>query len=111
MNRKIRGLEDYEGHERKRFLRDIRPLEKILIDALATGNVQTVAIFASGFCMVLVPTFATPLFLFGLAMFAARCHSVKLERLPFRMPLGMTGEDKGVYHALCAEAEAAFFTE
>ena len=95
MNRKIRGLEDYGGHERKRFLRDIRPLEKILIDALATGNVQTVAIFTSGFCTVLFPTFATPFFLFGLAMFAARCRSVKLERLPFRMPLGMTGEDKG----------------
>lgn len=36
-----------------------------------------------------------PFFIAGLALFAARCVYVEDERLPFRMPLGLSGTDKG----------------
>ncbi len=95
MKRHIRGLEDHEAQEKKRLYRDVRSPAQRLADALKTGQVQTGGIFAAGACLFLFPACATPLFCLGLALFLARCACVNNERLPFRMPLGLSGTDKG----------------
>ena len=41
------------------------------------------------------PTAATPFFGLGVFFFLLRCLCVRNERLPFRMPLGLSGTDKG----------------
>ncbi len=95
MKRHIRGLEDHEAQEKKRLYRDVRSPAQRLADALKTGQVQTGGIFAAGACLFLFPACATLLFCLGLALFLARCACVNNERLPFRMPLGLSGTDRG----------------
>ena len=95
MVRHIRGLEDHETQERKRLHRDVRSPSQRLADALKLGQVQTGGIFTAGLCLLLFPACATPLFCLGLALFLARCACVNRERLPFRMPMGLTGTDRG----------------
>ena len=95
MVRHIRGLEDHETQERKRLHRDVRSSSQRLADALKLGQVQTGGIFTAGLCLLLFPACATPLFCLGLALFLARCACVNNERLPFRMPMGLTGTDRG----------------
>ena len=95
MERKIRGLEDQETQERKRLHRDVRPPSQRLADTLKLGQVQTGGIFGAGLCLFLFPVCATPLFCLGLALFLARCACVNGERLPFRMPMGLSGTDRG----------------
>ena len=95
MNRTIRGLEDHETQERKRLHRDVRSPAQRLADALKLGQVQTGGIFTAGLCLFLFPACSTPLFCLGLALFLARCACVNSERLPFRMPMGLYGTDRG----------------
>ena len=95
MVRHIRGLEDHETQERKRLHRDVRSPSQRLADTLKLGQVQTGGIFTAGRCLLLFPACATPLFCLGLALFLARCACVNNERLPFRMPMGLTGTDRG----------------
>ena len=95
MVRHIRGLEDHETQDRKRLHRDVRSPSQRLADALKLGQVQTGGIFTAGLCLLLFPACATPLFCLGLALFLARCACVNNERLPFRMPMGLTGTDRG----------------
>ena len=94
-DRKIRGLEDQETHERKQLLRDVRsPLQQTL-DFLKLPMTQTGGIMGAGVCLFFFPAYALPIFFAGLAMFGicvyCHCH----ERLPFRMPLGLIGKDLG----------------
>lgn len=95
MNRTIRGLEDHETQERKRLHRDVRSPSQRLADALKLGQVQIGGMFGAGMCLFLFPVLATPLFLVGIALFLARCACVNGERLPFRMPMGLSGTDRG----------------
>ena len=95
MNRIIRGLEDHETQERKRLHRDVRSPSQRLTDALKLGQVQIGGMFGAGVCLFLFPVLATPLFLAGIALFLARCACINKERLPFRMPMGLSGTDKG----------------
>jgi intracellular multiplication protein IcmO len=90
-----RGLEDRETQDRKRLLRDVRTPGQRIADALKTGPVQTGGIFVVAVCMFIMPVYATPLFVFGLFLFILRCFCVNNERLPFRMPMGLAGADKG----------------
>ena len=94
-DRKIRGLEDRESQERKALLRDVRSPVQQIADALKNGTVQTSGTFGAGVCLVFFPVAATPLFMLGLFFFLLRCACVSGERLPFRMPLGLSGTDKG----------------
>jgi Type IV secretory pathway, VirD4 components len=95
MERKLRGLEDQETQERKPLLRDVRsPLQRIG-DALKRGPVQIGGIFGAGVCLVIFPLFAVPLFVIGVALFVVRFVCVGYERLPFRMPIGLSGKDMG----------------
>ena len=93
--RKVRGLEDREAQERKALLRDVRSPVHQVVDALKNGTVQTCGVFGAGVCLFAFPVAATPLFGLGLFCFLLRCLCVKNERLPFRMPLGLSGTDKG----------------
>ena len=95
MNRTIRGLEDHETQERKRLHRDVRSPSQRLADALKLGQVQIGGMFGAGVCLFLVPVLATPLFLAGIALVLARCACINKERLPFRMPMGLSGTDRG----------------
>ena len=95
MERQLRGLEDQEAQNRKRLLRDVRSPGQRVADALKKGPVQTGGIFTAGVCLFAFPACATPLFLVGLVFFAMRCVCVSHERLPFRMPFGLSGTDKG----------------
>ena len=94
-DRKIRGLEDREAQERKTLLRDVRSPVHQAVDALKNGTVQTCGVFGAGVCLFAFPVAATPLFGLGLFFFLLRCLCVRNERLPFRMPLGLSGTDKG----------------
>ena len=94
-DRKIRGLEDRETQERKALLLDVRSPVQQIADALKNGTVQTSGTFGAGVCLVFFPVAATPLFMLGLFFFLLRCAYVSGERLPFRMPLGLSGTDKG----------------
>ena len=93
--RKVRGLEDREAQERKNLLRDVRSPAHKLADALKNGTVQTCGVFGAGVCLFAFPVVATPFFGLGLFFFMLRCLCVRNERLPFRMPLGLSGTDKG----------------
>lgn len=95
MERQLRGLEDQEAQNRKRLLRDVRSPGQRVADALKKGPVQTGGIFTAGACLFAFPACATPLFLVGVLFFVIRCVCVTHERLPFRMPLGLSGTDKG----------------
>ena len=95
MKRQVRGLEDRETQDRKKLLRDVRsPLQRVS-DALKNGQVQTGGIFGAGVCLIILPVYASPIFLLGLMLFAMRCSCVSSERLPFRIPLGTSGTDSG----------------
>ena len=91
----LRGLEDRETQDRKRLLRDVRSPGRRILDAFSGSAFQTGGIFTSLVGMFVFPAYATPFFLFGLFLFALRCFFVNNERLPFRMPLGLSGTDKG----------------
>jgi len=93
--RKVRGLEDRDAQERKNLLRDVRSPAHKLADALKNGTVQTCGVFGAGVCLFAFPVVATPFFGLGLFFFMLRCLCVRNERLPFRMPLGLSGTDKG----------------
>ena len=93
--RKVRGLEDREAQERKNLLRDVRSPAHKLADALKNGTVQTCGVFGAGVGLFAFPVVATPFFGLGLFFFMLRCLCVRNERLPFRMPLGLSGTDKG----------------
>ena len=95
MDRKVRGLEDQEARERKSLLRDVRSPGQRIADAFVDGQFQIGGLFVAAPSMFIFPKFATPIFLLGLLLFALRCHFVRMERLPFRMPLGMSGVDRG----------------
>jgi intracellular multiplication protein IcmO len=95
MERKQRGLEDHESLDRKKLLRDVRRPGQRLAAALGSGSFQIGGVFALAPCMFVFPAWAAPLFLCGLLLFALRCVCVKSERLPFRMPLGLSGVDPG----------------
>lgn len=77
------------------MLRDVRSPVHQAIDALKNGTVQTCGVFGAGVCLFAFPVAATPLFGLGLFFFLLRCLCVRNERLPFRMPLGLSGTDKG----------------
>jgi intracellular multiplication protein IcmO len=95
MDRIIRGLEEQDGQDRKRLLRDVRTPGQRIADAFVDGQFQIGGLFVAAPCMVIFPTFATAIFLFGLLLFVLRCHFVHRERLPFRMPHGLSGVDRG----------------
>lgn len=95
MDRKVRGLEERDGQDRKRLLRDVRRPGQKIADALVDGRFQIGGLFASASGMILFPVFVMPIFLFGLLLFVLRCHFASRERLPFRMPLGLSGVDRG----------------
>ena len=91
----IRGLEDKETQERKPLLRDVRPLSQRIADTLKSSTVQISGIFGAGVCLFLFPAYATPLFVLGTMFFGLRLVCSSYERLPFRMPIGMSGVDRG----------------
>lgn len=95
MSRILRGLEDQEAQNRKKLLRDVRTPAQRVADAFKTGAVQTGSVFGAGACLFFLPVYATPIFLFGVLVFTLRCINVNKERLPFRMPIGISGTDKG----------------
>ena len=95
MERRLRGLEDQETQERKPLLRDVRSPVQRLGDALKLGQVQTGGIFAAGVCLLIFPMCAVLFFVAGVTLFFLRCACVSNDRLPFRMPLGLSGTDKG----------------
>ena len=95
MLKKIRGLEDHETQDQKRLLRDVRsPVEKAA-DVLKSGTVQIGGICGAGVCLFAFPFLSLPFFLLGVLFFIMRCVCVSGERLPFRMPIGLSGTDKG----------------
>ena len=93
--RKLRGLEDQEAQERKRLLRDVRTFGQKATDTLAKGPVQIGGIFISGLCLMVFPMYATPLFWVGVLFFVLRFRCANNERLPVRLPMGLSGTDKG----------------
>ena len=95
MARTIRGLEDKETQERKPLLRDVRPLSQRIADTLKSSTVQISGIFGAGVCLFLFPVYATPFFVLGTMFFGIRLVCSSYERLPFRMPIGMSGVDRG----------------
>jgi intracellular multiplication protein IcmO len=95
MERHMRGLEDQEARERKTLLRDVRTPGQKFADAFRNGQFQIAGIFMSLPCLFVVPAAATPIFCFGLLLFVLRYHFARQERLPFRMPLGLSGVDRG----------------
>lgn len=95
VERTMRGLEDQEAQDRKRLLRDVRSPGQRVTDTLNSGPFQTGGMITAGICMFIFPVYVTPIFLFGVLLFGFRCFCVSRERLPFRMPLGLSGTDKG----------------
>ena len=95
MLRQIRGLEDRETHDRKRLLRDVRSPSEKFADALKNGTVQLCGIGGAGVCLLAFPFLSLPMFLLACLFFVLRCVTVNAERLPFRMPIGLSGTDKG----------------
>ncbi len=95
MDRKIRGLEDQDSQDRKRLLRDVRRPGQRMADAFVDGEFQVGGLFAAAIGAITFPMLTTPIFAFGLLLFALRCYFVSRERLPFRMPQGLAGVDRG----------------
>ncbi len=95
MRREIRGLEDKETQDRKKLMRDVRSPLQSLRDALMDGYTQTTGIFAAGLCLCIFPVYSIPFFALGILFFLLRCLCVHKEKLPFRMPIGLSGKDKG----------------
>ncbi len=93
--RTLRGLEDQETQERKKLLRDVRSPSQRFADMCKSGPFQTACIYCSALCLFFFPAYVTPFFFLGLLFFLLRCLTVRKERLPFRMPLGLLGKDLG----------------
>lgn len=95
MSRKLRAIDDHDALDRKRLLRDVRPLPNRIAAALRTPELQIGGMFLPAAGMIFVPSLANPFLLMGLFFFLLRLLCVRGERLPFRMPLGLAGTDKG----------------
>lgn len=95
MERKIRGLEDQETHERKRLLRDVRSPIQQVTDGLKLSVVQNGGIVGAGVCLFFFPAIAPICLMIGTGLFCLRFICSSRERLPFRMPLGLLGRDRG----------------
>ena len=93
--RKLRAIDDQETLDRKRLIRDVRPFPNRVAAVLRVPGVQLAGIFLPAGVMIFLPAWANPLLLLGLFFFSLRLVCVRGERLPFRMPLGLSGEDKG----------------
>ena len=94
-DRKIRGLEDSDAQDRKQLLRDVRPPLARFAAWLQTPSVQIVGIGVMGILIIIIPA-ATPLStIISLLLFGIRCITISHERLPFRLPKGLAGRDKG----------------
>lgn len=93
--RKLRAIDDQETLDRKRLIRDVRPFPNRVAAVLRVPGVQLAGIFLPAGVMIFLPAWANPLLLLGLFFFLLRLVCVRGERLPFRMPLGLSGEDKG----------------
>lgn len=93
--RKLRAIDDQETLDRKRLIRDVRPFPNRVAAVLRVPGVQLAGIFLPAGIMIFLPAWANPLLLLGLFFFLLRLVCVRGERLPFRMPLGLSGEDKG----------------
>lgn len=94
-NRKIRGLEDYEAHDRKQLLRDVRPPLVRFAAWLQNPSVQICGIGSMGVLLFVAPAAAPLSLLISLLLFGIRCITINYERLPFRLPKGALGCDKG----------------
>lgn len=94
-DRQIRGLEDAESHDRKRLLRDVRSPAEKCADAIRNPTIQLVGIGGAGVGLLVFPAYAPLFMLLGILFFIMRCITAKNERLPFRMPVGLSGVDKG----------------
>lgn len=95
LKRKIRGLEDKEIHDAKKLLRDVRTPWQVIIDLFKSESVQNIGIFINAMFVCITPSLAILFFMIGSIFFALRCFCVQGERLPFRMPLGFGGVDRG----------------
>lgn len=95
VERKIRGLEDRDTHERKKLFRDVRSPIQQTLDILQLPIAQTGGIVGAGVCLFLFPAYVLPIFLVGIGMFGVRVFFCSREKLPFRMPLGLIGKDRG----------------
>ncbi|MBQ9407117.1 MAG: TraM recognition domain-containing protein [Desulfovibrio sp.] len=94
-DRKIRGLEDSDTQDRKQLLRDVRPPLSRFAAWLQNPSVQIVGIGVMGVLIIIIPA-ATPLStIISLLLFGIRCITISHERLPFRLPKGLAGRDKG----------------
>lgn len=95
MDRKIRGLEDNETHERKRLFRDVRSPIQQTLDGLKLPAIQTGGVMGAGVCLFFLPAFVLPIFLIGVGFVGLRWYFAEHDRLPFRMPLGKGKRDLG----------------
>lgn len=95
LKREIRGLEDKEIHDTKKLLRDVRTPWQKIIDIFKSESVQNIGIFISAMFVFITPALAILFFIMGSLFFILRYFCVQNERLPFRMPLGLGGIDRG----------------
>lgn len=95
MSRNFRAIDDTEALDRKALLRDVRPLPNRIAATLRSSELQHGGIFGAGLGLFFFPAYANLIFLFGLLFFVLRIITVRTERLPFRMPLGLAGVDRG----------------
>ncbi len=93
--RKQRAIDDSHSLDKKRLLRDVRPIPERIVSSLRSGPLQLFGIFSSAGCLFVFPAATNVFFPLGLFFFILRVVCVKEERLPFRMPKGLSGKDKG----------------
>lgn len=93
VSKKIRGIDASKEFDRKKMLRDIRPLSVRITDMCNTDSFQLIVIFGLIPMVFMFTAFAIPLFCIGFSCFVFRLFNVQNQRLPFRMPLGLSGVD------------------
>ncbi len=89
------GLHDSELIQTKRLIRDTRSPLKKFWDVLKDGQTQCYAIAFCGIGAFIFPAMTNLFFAFGSLFFILRIFFSKRERLPFRIPQGISGIDRG----------------
>lgn len=93
--KKTRNIaDDSREFDRKKLYRDIRPLPERILHGLNDSTFQIVAIYALTSLSFIFTAFVIPFFILGTMFFMLRINSTSRERLPFRMPLGLSGVDR-----------------
>ncbi len=86
MENRFRGLDEEHIQQRKRLIRDVRPIHKQIFDGLSNSTIIGSLIISGALIVFVFPCLYLIALLLSLFLFLVRYKSSRKEKLPFRLP-------------------------